>query len=411
MPAALTEAPACSPSAALEEILSLIDKLFPLPRRFRQGLPGDVAELSRLLTSARPERDAGYLGRPNLLSAYLRFFLPWNIFRLCRIFAVSCEPGRQNPLALNDGDAVTDLGSGPLTLPLALWIARPELRQRRLEFRCIDPSGPALEAGKKLFAALTKGAKSPAGAAGSGGLWTIKTIRGPLETSVRGEKAKLVTAVNVFNEVYGKGSPGAGADRAAALLVSLCAADGAIFAAEPGNPRGGAFIAALRAALLEKNRPPLWPCTHCGPCSLPGTAGAAGRQGRASAGRSGGGKAKWCHFAFDTEDVPAELHRLSAAAGIPKERAVVSCLLAGPAINAPAGDVNGDVLRIRVVSDAFPLPGSWGRYGCSEQGLVLVTGRQGELEKAASGTLLELALSKNEKRDRKTGALMVAIAG
>jgi hypothetical protein len=93
----------------LDRVPSLIDKVFPLPERFRVGLPRDVAELSRLLTSGRPERGASYLGKPALLSAYLRYFLPWNIYRLSRLLT-------SLSLELKPNDAVNDLGAGPLTL-------------------------------------------------------------------------------------------------------------------------------------------------------------------------------------------------------------------------------------------------------------------------------------------------------
>jgi hypothetical protein len=403
-------------SGGIAALPALIEKTFPLPRRFRAGLSGDVAELSRLLTSARPEREAGYLGRPRFLSAYLRYFLLWNVFRLQRVLSLDAVP-----LVLSDGDAVTDLGSGPLTLPIALWLARPELRKLRLEFRCIDRTGAALEAGKKLFLALAEKSKMPraGGTAGSGSAagsgpatesgptpgWIIKTIRGPLDTPVYGGGAKLVCAINVFNEVYRQGPPGEGAEKAAALLGSLCAPEGAVFAVEPGNPRGGAFIAGLRSALPE--RTPLAPCPHHGRCPLSGGPDPAGpyRGPR----RSPGGKAKWCHFAFDTGDAPAALCRLSEEAGIPKDRAAVSFLLAGPAgktAGAPA-----EITRIRVISDPFPLPrtapGLWGRYGCSERGLVLVTGNPREMEQAESGALLELPFPKDKQRDPKTGALVI----
>lgn len=135
--------PPLSPDArrVLDGLPSLIDRVFPLPRRFRRLLGRDVAELSRLLTADRKERGESYLGKPDLLSAYLRYFLPWNLYRLCRLLPAL-------PLTLAGGDAVNDLGSGPLTLALALWICRPDLRPLALEFRCLDRTGTVLEAGK-----------------------------------------------------------------------------------------------------------------------------------------------------------------------------------------------------------------------------------------------------------------------
>ncbi|GHV84400.1 hypothetical protein AGMMS50230_00080 [Spirochaetia bacterium] len=397
----------------LEDLLRIIEETAPLPRRYRSALPGDVAELSRLLTAARGERDNGYLSRPNLLSAYLRYFLPWNVFRLSRLFSFAPDLP-----VLSDGDAVSDLGSGPLTLPIALWITQPELRKKHLEFRCIDTTGAALDAGKQIFAAL------------AGKTWTIKTIKGPLGIPVYGKKAKLTAALNVFNEVYplklvsqlrpggSSGPEHSAAGKAVALLGSLTAEDGSILVMEPGNPQGGAFIASLRAALLTEGRAPLVPCPHAAECPLPGSPG-------------GRGKAKWCHFAFDTEEAPAALHKLSEAAGIPKERATFSFLLAGQ-INASAPELKQiqinasnpelkrvqinaalparDILHVRSMSDPFPVPGTgWGRYGCSEKGLILIAGTKPELDPLKPETLLKLPVPVNAKRDTKTGALMLGL--
>jgi hypothetical protein len=420
-----------APGAVLERLLQIIEEAFPVPGRFRSALPGDVAELSRLLTSARPEREGGYLSRPNLLSAYLRYFLPWNVFRLYRLFSLvsggdktgsegETGPGKAadpsaNPaasfLGLRGGDAVTDLGSGPLTLPVALWLFRPELRKLDLEFRCVDHSASVLEAGKKLFAALEAAEK---------GTWRIKTIHDSVNAPVRGEKAALVTAVNVFNELYQRDDPAFAAEKAARILDR--SGGGSILVMEPGVPKSGAFIAALRDALLERGKKIVAPCTHEGPCPLPGVAGQP--RGGTGAGflRPGGrdagsrGKAKWCHFAFDTAEAPAELHRLSAAAGIPKERAVFSFLLAGKAesrLEAPprAGAGGTDSLAnqsmARVISDAFPVPGGWGRYGCGENGLVLLKGSRAEVERAAAGTVVEAVQNAQAEFDGKTGALIV----
>jgi hypothetical protein len=456
-----------SPGAALEKLLRVIEETFPVPGRFRAALPGDVAELSRLLTSARPERDSGYLSRPNLLSAYLRYFLPWNVFRLYRLFSLVSGSGEiggrpekagglpeaagpneavslpketgpdeagslpKGPaglfLGLRGGGAVTDLGSGPLTLPIALWLFRPELRKLDLEFRCVDQSGSVLEAGKKLFAALK---------AAEGGSWKIRTIHDSVNAPVRGEKAALVTAINVFNEVYQRDVPAFAAEKAARVLDR--SGGGSILVMEPGVPKSGAFIAALRGALLERGKRIAAPCTHEGPCPLPGTAGQA--RGRTGAGfserRSGGrdtesrGKAKWCHFAFDTAEAPQELHRLSAAAGIPKERAVFSFLLAEKAGQDPPAAQP----KIRIISDAFPVPGGWGKYGCGyretpgagggadyeargETGLILLRGSKAEIERAgttatfpvsiAPVTLGEAPKSPQAEFDGKTGALIV----
>ncbi|MDR2143491.1 MAG: small ribosomal subunit Rsm22 family protein [Treponema sp.] len=436
----------CTP--ALERLLRIIEKTFPVPGRFRSNLPGDVAELSRLLTSARSGREGGYLSRPNLLSAYLRYFLPWNVFRLYRLF--SLVSGADSPpeetgdpsgesgdmpggpagpfLGLTGGDAITDIGSGPLTLPVALWLWRPELRKLNLEFRCVDHCAPALEAGRKIFAALE--------AAENGSSWKIRTIHDSVNAPVHGKKARLVTAVNVFNEICRRDDSASAADKAVKILEKLCSEEGAILVMEPGIPESGAFIAALRYALLERGTGVVSPCTHEGPCPLPGEGrfhkgqgrvpGRAGLSSRFPPAVTAGGNAKWCHFAFDTAEAPEELHRLSAAAGIPKERAVFSFLLTGK--TGPGGPAT-----VRVISDACPVSGGWGRYGCGagrgiadgydagdgrdagdslgKNGLYLIRGSKGEIERIAPGTVVKAGEGAQAEFDKKTGAIIVEPGG
>ena len=146
-----------------------------------------------------------------------------------------------------------------------------------------------------------------------------------------------------------------------------------------------------------------------------------------------GVKARWCHFAFGTEDAPRELHALSAAAKLPKERAVLSFMLAGPAGDekreqdtSPGGRQRAayqhHTVPVRVISDCFPLSESfgrgerreranggkaWGRYGCAERGLVLLTGDRNSVEAARSGMLTDVSLSGGAV-DARSGALIAA---
>ena len=368
----------------LDGVPALIEKTFPLPGRFRSGLPSDVAELSRLLTSGRGQRGLSYLGRPNLLSAYLRFFLPWNLYRLCRLL-----PGLDVKLRAND--VVTDLGCGPFTFAAALWICRPDLRATPLEFQCVDRSGPALEAGGKFFAALTGETH-----VGGNAPWKIRASRGELGTGTM-RPAAFVCAANVFNEMYGDISRcnaetlKRNAEKSARLLEGYATGreESAILVVEPGFPRCGEFVALLRNELMERGRRPISPCPHDGNCPLLDYVGA--------------GKKRWCHFAFETGDAPRDLQRLSAAARLPKERAVLSFVFMGKYNTLPPG---GDGVPARIISDAFPLPRRrLGRYACSRQGLVLLAGEEGVIGKAGSGALANVVLRKGE-RDAKSGALL-----
>lgn len=361
---------------SLDSLLDAVDAALPLPGRFRAALPRDVADLSRSLTDLRSERDDGYLGKPGPLSAYLRYFLPWNVFRLSRLLP-------SLDLGLESGDAVTDLGAGPLTFAIALWLSRPDLRGKELEFRCLDRTGKVLEAGSRVFDVL---------AGEEAASWRIRTIRGSLGTRIEGKKAALVVAANVLNELFwdDRSPVSDQAERKASFLSALADDGGRILIVEPGIPRSGEFVSALRGAFLAEGRQPLSPCPHGGDCPL------------------GGGRGrKWCHFAFGTEEAPERLHKLSAAAGIPKERATLSFLLAGP--RGGAERAGGAAIEARIVSDAFALEeGGSGRYACTDRGLALVAGPRRDVEALRSGTLARFPdPGASPPRDPKSGALVV----
>jgi hypothetical protein len=370
----------------LDGIPALIDRVFPLPARFRSSLPKDVAELSRLLTSGRGERGLSYMSRPPLLSAYLRYFLPWNLYRLCRLLP---DLG----IRLSPGDKITDLGCGPLTFAAALWICHEDLRSVPLEFNCVEQNRSALDAGMKFFATLG-GENSP---------WKINAIKGDLKTlktqgAALNRDAALVCAVNVFNEMYGDISRSnenilsINAEKTSRLLASYGSAASAFLVVEPGFPRCGEFLSLLRGAFLEQGIQPLSPCPHNNICPM---LYKSPRQG----------KKRWCHFAFETDDAPEALHRLSHAAGLPKERAVLSFLYASRTGQPGSGTED----NLRIISDAFPLPHyRFGRYCCSAKGLALLAGEKNAIEEKPCGSLVNNIIIKDEL-DPKSGALIAAL--
>jgi ribosomal protein RSM22 (predicted rRNA methylase) len=377
----------------LETIPSLIEKTFPIPGRFRGKLPSDIAELSHLLTNNRGSRSLSYLTRPNFLSAYLHYFLPWNLYRLCLLLPTL-------NLTLKAGDSITDLGCGPLTLTSALWISRPDLRNLPLEFNCIDRSGPALDAGKKFFTALCEDSNC------KNVLWKINLIKEDVDIrQIKGAKkrkpAVLVCAVNMFNEIYENLSHNNAdglrqmAKNSAQTMNSEAVKNASILIVEPGVPQSGKFISFMRDALMGLGHLVASPCTHTSTCPLSGGAT------KMIKGRNWiDTKKRWCHFAYETADAPKELRRLSAAAKLPKERLVFSYLLTGKT-TAKTGEA-------RIISDAFPLPyDRFGRYACSERGLVLVTGEKDRIENAASGSIVQLAVT--GQHDEKSGAIISAL--
>ena len=376
----------------LDSIPALINKTFPIPGRFRSALPSDIAELSRLLTNNRGERSLSYLSRPNYLSAYLHYFLPWNLYRLCILLPLL-------NINLSSDNVIADFGCGPLTFTTALWISRPDLRSLPLEFNCIDRSFPVLEAGKKIFTALS--GETP---------WKINLIKKDVNIQKGGGdrrgKAALVCTINMFNEIYEHLSHNnteglrKTAVNAALFMHNEAAEDASILTVEPGVPQSGKFISLLRKAFFELGRYPLSPCTHNMPCpfNIPQTK-------------------KWCHFAFEAANAPKELKRLSAAARLPKERLVFSFLLTGaasqkkqPVFAAKTDDYSQPEQPVRVISDAFPLYNNqYGRYGCSARGLVLLAGEKSRVDKIASGSLFTSVFTAKEQRDSKSGALIMEV--
>jgi ribosomal protein RSM22 (predicted rRNA methylase) len=295
---------------------------------------------------------------------------------------------------------ITDFGSGPLTLPIALWMSMPSLRDKNIEFRCYDINRHILKTGEELFARISGG-----NAGRSRVNWKIKTIASSLMEARCEKKSALVTAVNVYNELYWKlnaadmDSLVSFADGEAARLSSFCADDGAVLIVEPGIPRSGTFIAYIRERFIERGFSLCAPCTHHADCPMETS-----KIQRRSA--------KWCHFTFSTHEAPESLLNLSRTAFLPKERGVLSFLLAhkGRKENEQKNPGSNHAnLPVRIISDPFPLPDSrHARYGCSEKGLVLLTGNREKIAARRSGSLVSVRITGTKPHDKKSGAIVVS---
>jgi len=422
-----------SPSiAALNALEGVLDEAVPLQAKHRAELKGDIRRLWEELTSDKESRSAEYLGSPPALSAYLRYFLPWNVFRLTSLLTNA-------DFCLPDNAVIADIGSGPLTLPIALWISRPELREVPLTIYCMDRVERVMEAGLNIFETLCMrvGGRLPP--------WRI-VLRKDSFGSPLPERAHLLTAANVFNEFFWKEKDkrnlGERALDTARGLLSYIKENGSIFVMEPGDPRSGAFITALRAALLAEGAPPLGPCPHSLSCPMPGifrhllppeeTKAVKGDPNAAPSRYvlpivvmpKKRDKYPWCHFGIDALKAPAWLEALSEEAGLPKERAVLSYLWAArgamvrPPVGMPESSGRGSErerrakagrgILVRVVSDPFPLPdGSSGQYACSSLGYTMLKRPRGE-EAFGSGDLLEVTTVSMQRTDEKSGAVILS---
>ncbi len=372
---------------ALYELPKALDVVMPLQTKHRRSLPQGIEELSSRLTVERGLIKQSYWSAPRLTSAYLWYFLPWNILRLSRLLS-NLAIDKPVPMPLKAGGApkprvFMDMGSGPLSLPIALWLAKPEWRELELNVLCLDTAVQPLELGQKLFTQLA-GPKSP---------WRIIPRRAKLETAhLEIQKIEgvpwLISAANVCNEIkLRQGQEDKAYDILENLSPALRAQDASILLVEPGTRLGGKTIVNMREAALECGLSPISPCPHQEDCPLD--------EGRT-----------WCHFTFDTQGSPAWLNQLSAAAKLRKSALSLAFVLLKR--DDYAKQINNDAIYAqgaRVISAPFKVPELVGeaRYICTKQGLGLV----GHARDLPSGALIELKSGVHKSIDQKSGALIL----
>lgn len=377
--------------SVLENFDQIVQSVRPMNSKQLQKLPKDIRELSHMLTDERESRRVGYMNATEELSAYIRYFAWWNLVRLTRVFANLDETA----FDLEDDDVCIDIGSGPLTVVCALWLARPELRNKKLTFYCMDIAKDTLATGEDLF--LSMAAKARPSDENAPAHWNIIRVKGGIGTSIK-QKAKFISCANMFNELYQKSreDPADIAKNQFSSLLSYGVENPSIFIAEPGSPVSARFVSLIRENMLKKDFEIKAPCCHQEKCPMSGLHARYG------------GSAKWCNFSFSTEQAPAKLLKLSSDAGIPKERAVISYIF-GKAKSEKKENCKN--LELRVASDPIWLPGNrQGYYCCSNNGIVLAI--NSSRKDIKSGDRLELELEKDLReleKDQKSGAVMMSI--
>lgn len=407
----------------LESAMRAIMAATPLSGAHERELAYAVRDLSRLLTQDRAELARSYWINKRLLTAYCRYFLPWNLVRLAWLL-----PGLDLPMA--PGGTILDLGSGPLTLPIALWLTKPEWRAMPLTVICSDVAPGPLGLGRDIFRRIAGGAP-----------WKIELRRGPMDAALRAfqGKASLIAAINVLNEYRPtRETPlEARLEAFCRLAAARLAPEGRFLAIEPGTRLGGKLMAVTRRAGFASRMVPEAPCPHWGACPM-------------LAERATG----WCHFSHTAQAVPAALTALTRRAGLDKDSLSLSCLLLRRATDdemrraealAPpepddafydeayddgldafaqdafsGEDPNGlasafAAIRengaaqdyVRILSDPIRLPDlrEPARYGCSARGLVLVHNAL----RMPSGAAFAVRWPEEERRDVKSGALLLAV--
>ena len=71
----------------LENFDKIIQSIKPLNSKQLQQLPENIRELSHRMTANRASRRLGYMNESIQLSAYVRYFVWWNLVRLTRLFS------------------------------------------------------------------------------------------------------------------------------------------------------------------------------------------------------------------------------------------------------------------------------------------------------------------------------------
>jgi len=365
--------PDAQAAALLDGFGRLLSKVHPLRGRHRETLPYGIRDLSRMLTDERAEMSKDYMGHPATRAAYLRYFLPWNLYRLVRLFQ-GMERSGLDPYPA-EGGTIADLGSGPVTVPLALWIALPGLRSRKLRFVCVDRTPGIMRDGLQLLQAV----------AGKDFAWHVDLVKGPLHTEIRG-RADLLVAANTLNELqWGPGgNMPAQAEKAVNTLRKNMTEDGKLLIIEPGTRRSGTIITHLRGECLNQGMTPLAPCPHTQDCPLPGK-----------------GNDPWCHFRLPADTAPQWLRDLSREARLPKNDTSLSFLLL-------TREQPTRHHLVRAVSGTFPIQHGVGQYACSEQGLVLLQAVN-QSRSGWPGDLLRPHWPEQPQRDAKSGALILPL--
>ena len=229
----------------LKDFDLLIQKKFNLNSKHRNQLLKNIQELSHQLTDERSTRRIGYMNNAPFLSAYCYYFMWWNLYRLVNLFSTMDSEAFAH---LKDNSVIIDFGAGPLTVAIALYLARPELRKIKLTCYCVDISQNALAVGEELYLSVVSQINTLTNENSDSEFcepWIIKKIKGTFGTEIK-QKADLITSANMFNEIYWN-SPKTLEEHVKTISTTLLSytdqsVKNTILLIEPGIPRGSRFI-------------------------------------------------------------------------------------------------------------------------------------------------------------------------
>ena len=397
-------------------------------------IPKDIRSLFHELTDERGMRKINYLNNPVKLTAYIYHYMWWNLVRISKLIL-------NMNFDLHDGSSIADFGCGPLTMTCAFWIAKPELRNKKLHWYCADISGKALSAGEAIFNSLC--AFTEKNKQHTCNTWKITKVRGSFGVPLK-SKIDFFISANMFNEIFWDSSIkiSGEAEKAVKNIMRYLKNNAAnidthnfssqVLIIEPGIPLAGAFISELRRLFLKNDFFVVSPCPHNHICPFPGQ-----RQEKTDVlerelfsenpsflkkrqkGNAAFAQDKWCHFSFYTEDAPEKLIALSEAAKLEKTRASLSFIYCKTQPFKKLEHITSasftECFNVRITSDIIQLKdGLIGRYACSEKGFLLLTERNSatsKLKRYIGGSLVKIQTDKINPflKDKKTGAAIIRV--
>ncbi len=340
----------------------------------QNDLPYAIKDLSAMLTNERTELVKPYWTSSRFIAAYTSFFMSWNLVRLTQLF-----PYLEIP-ECEDEDYIIDLGSGTITTIISLWIARADLREKKLNIIASDVATKPMEIGLSILKKIAEKLEVEF-------LWNVKLEKKNIGQMIKDLaqkqkiKPKLIISANVFNEVETR--QGIQKNELVDFFLnftqdikSILLEDGAYLSVEPGTRQGGRIISTLREQAILNELFPYSPCPHPYECPI-----LANPQLKT-----------WCHMQCPTYS-PSWLKDLSKSAGMERDNLSLSFVFLKPYYEGSYPNAG------RIISNAFPVPGRERcRYLCSDQGLLLLP-RSAQLPHSS---LVSIVIT--NKRDKKTGA-------
>lgn len=406
--------------ALISALPDLLQKEANISAKHFAQIKNTVSDLFKQLTSERNTRYANYLNSDAFVFAYAYYYLPWNCYKMTKLFLhlsiaelIAKKNKRCGAEHRDDALVFADFGSGPLTVPIALWIAEPKLRAKKITWYCFDLSNKILDLGEKIFHELERRNKKNAGN------WTIKKVQsafGAKSTEQflnEHQRIDFYFSCNMFNEFINQNAENFANEtyRSVETIRKYLAEDAYALIVEPGNPQGGKIITSMRSHFLEKNFSVLSPCVHCGVCPLDEEAAVCSRGNKSfSKNNFTFARGKWCHFMVTAKEQIESLQTISEQVKLPKEKLVFSYLLAAQKDTIPASQ-SENIFRVIITSELIKLRnGCAGRYACSEYGFLLLKSESPQfLRGLHSGDriMLDKKLLRGFAQDKKTGARII----